>query len=803
MNTQSPSDTLLDGLTEPQQEAVLHTEGPLLVLAAAGSGKTRVITRRIAHLISMGIPAWQILAVTFTNKAAGEMRERVASLLEGDPAASRGLTIATFHSLCARLLRRYAAVADLPGLAPDFAIYDAADQMSLVKKVTVSLDLSTSNFPPRLMLTRISGAKNDLLDAQQFEATANDYYAKAIAKVYLGYEKALRAAKAIDFDDLLLLCVKMLREKPEVLADCNDRWRYLMIDEYQDTNHAQLTLATLLAGQGEPLPIGAGDDDGPSPNFCVVGDPDQAIYGWRGADITNILDFEEQYPTARVIALGENFRSTAPILAVADSLIRHNKLRRHKDLFTSKTGGENVSVVLCQSERHEAEHVTEWIKERCQQHGHAWRDVAIFYRTNALSRVLEDALRVSGIPYVIARGTAFYQREEIKNVLGYLRVVANQADTVSLERVINTPARGIGKTSLSRVTTLAAREDVSLWEALGEATKPIVADSLGLTARATNAIASFMSLVNEWTGSGRFMGEAVSHSLADLVERIITESGLATHYKKLANAGKSDADLERVDNLDDLISSAAQFEAEYDPSADIVQFDAEAAAQGLPTETPALLAMLRAYLESIALVSDADKIDPAKGAVTLMTLHAAKGLEFSVVAMVGLEEGLLPHSRSNDSEAELEEERRLCFVGITRAMRHLMLTSARYRTVRGISERTLPSRFLDELDRSRLTLCDLADPFEVSNAPHASDMPAWAKRSTSSFTTGPSGASSGSGRSEADKAYPVGSRVRHPQFGEGTVESVVGGANARVRIKFLHVGTKTLVLEYARLTRVK
>ena len=591
----------------------------------------------------------------------------------------------------------------------------------------------------------------------------------------------------------------MLREQPDVLAECNDRWRYLMIDEYQDTNHAQLTLSTLLAGEGEPLPAGAGDEEGASPNFCVVGDPDQAIYGWRGADISNILEFEEQYPSARVIALGENFRSTAPILAVADSLIRHNTLRRHKDLFTSRKGGENVSVVLCQSERHEAEHVTQWIKERCEQHSLAWCDAAIFYRTNALSRVLEDALRVAAIPYVIARGTAFYQREEIKNVLGYLRVVGNQADSVSLERVINTPARGIGKASLARVATLAARDGVSLWEALREATRPNVADSLGLTARATNAIASFISLVNGWTGSGSFLCEAVSHSLADLVKRIITESGLASDYKKLANAGKSDADLERLDNLDDLISSAAQFEAEYDPSADIVQFDAEAAAQGLPTETPPLLAMLRAYLESIALVSDADKIDPTKGAVTLMTLHAAKGLEFSVVAMVGLEEGLLPHSRSNESDAELEEERRLCFVGITRAMRHLVLTSARYRTIRGISERTVPSRFLDEFDRSCITLSDLADPFDVSDAAHSSEMPAWAKRSASSKG---SAGSIGSGRSEASNAYPVGSRVRHPQFGEGTVESVVGGANARVRIKFQHVGTKTLVLKYARLIRV-
>ncbi|MCH8269872.1 MAG: UvrD-helicase domain-containing protein [Planctomycetes bacterium] len=801
MTTQATADTLLEGLTDPQRQAVLHTEGPLLILAAAGSGKTRVITHRIARLISIGVPAWQILAVTFTNKAAGEMRDRVATLFDAESARTRGLTISTFHALCARLLRRYAPQADLPGLRADFSIYDSADQLALAKRIIKDLQLSTSNFPPRSMLARISAAKNDLLDADAFRAGANDFYSGIAAKVYDGYQAALRAAHAVDFDDLLMLCVQMLRQRPEILAACNDRWRYLMIDEYQDTNHAQFTLASLMAGQGQPLPPGCGDTETIGPHFCVVGDPDQAIYGWRGADISNILEFEEHYPSTRVIALGENFRSTAPILAIADSLIRNNKLRRHKDLFTSRQGGDKVSVVHCQDERHEASLVADWIREQRDQQSLAWRDIAVFYRTNALSRVLEDALRVTGIPCVIARGTAFYQREEIKNALGYLRVVANQADSVSLERIINTPARGIGKASIKKVVELARSRDGSLWDALRESADPAISDSLGLAPRARAAITSFLALIDGWTASGTFLGSDVPASLPDLAQRIITESGLASHYKQLADAGKSETDLERLDNLDELISSAAQFADEYDPSSDPVQFDREQIEAGREPQTPPLLALLRAYLESVSLIADADTIDPAQGAVTLMTLHAAKGLEFTAVAMIGLEEGLLPHSRSNESDdAALEEERRLCFVGITRAMRHLLITSARYRAVRGISERTLPSRFLEELDDKHdpknITVSDQADSFDSTDDSYHDDPPKWARAGTQTDTLG------GSGRSEAARAFPVDSRVRHPQFGEGVVESVVGGANARVRVRFRHVGTKTLVLEYARLTRL-
>ncbi|MEM9373698.1 MAG: UvrD-helicase domain-containing protein [Planctomycetota bacterium] len=694
---------ILAGLTEPQRKAVLHTEGPLLILAAAGSGKTRVITRRMAHLIDMGVPPWTILALTFTNKAAGEMRERVLHQILGQHAdpdtarqdrRTRGLTVTTFHSLCARLLRRYAEIAEIPGLRPDYTIYDSADQMSAMKRVLKKMDLSTTNWPPRSVLSAISNAKNDLQDADAFEKNANDFYSKQIAKIYTAYAAELRKTGAIDFDDLLLYTARMLETREEIRRELAGRWRYVMIDEYQDTNSVQFRIASLLAPPSTETP----------PNICVVGDPDQAIYGWRGADITNILEFETHYPGATTIMLGENFRSTAPILGAADHLIKHNTQRKDKPLFTSRDGGERVTVVHCRDERHESELIADWFRSLHDDEQVSWKDMAVFYRTNSLSRVMEDALRSSQVPYSIARGTAFFDREEIKNAVAYLRVVGNQADNVSLNRVINTPARGIGKTSLDIVQGAADRAGIPLWEGLSRV------DELGLTARASNSIGKFVETVNGWTGGGTFLGAQVPESLHELVERVITESGLESHYTKQAKTSGNESDAERLDNLNELVSSAREFEQEYDPADDPAAFtDIEEAERGNAGEVPPLLGMLRAYLESIALVADADAVDPAQGAVTLMTLHASKGLEFPAVAMIGLEEGCLPHSRANDSEEQLEEERRLAFVGITRAMRRLHITSARRRTVRGMSERTIPSRFLEELPTEHIVVSDQAD----------------------------------------------------------------------------------------------
>lgn len=770
--------SLLADLTEPQREAVLHTEGPLLVLAAAGSGKTRVITRRIAYLIHRGVPAFRILALTFTNKAAGEMRERVAEVLSsGGRAFPRGLTITTFHSLCARLLRRYAPSA---GINPDYTILDTSDQLAMIKKAIEACQLSTSNFQPRSVLTAVSNAKNDLIDAEAFAQAASDFSTKCIAKIYQGYTRELRRANGVDFDDLLLLVAKVLRTDAQARSECRERWRYFLIDEYQDTNRVQFQIASLLAGEGGEA--GGGTQ---GPNICVVGDPDQAIYGWRGADISNILDFEENYPGARVIKLGENFRSTIPILASADTLIKNNKRRKHKPLFTSREGGEPLDLAVCHDERQEASHVAGWLRERhsAATGPIAWRDMAVFYRTNALSRVMEEAMREAGIPYTIARGTSFYEREEVKTALAYLRLVANQHDSVSLGRVINTPARGIGDTSYSRVEMFADAGGEPVFFALRRA-----GEVPGLSARALNAIGKFVEMVEGWTGGGTFMGAQVASSLSELVDRVIKESGLESMYRQQALASKSEGDAERVDNLAELVSSAKEFEMEYDPAADPANESGAA--------TPPLLALLRAYVESISLLADADAVDPSQGSVTLMTLHAAKGLEFPAVAMIGLEEGVLPHARSRDNDAALEEERRLCFVGITRAMRRLLITSAKYRTNRGISERTIPSRFLSELPREHVRMTDL------SGAGAGGE---WEEQDSGDIEFGetarrPAGGA-GSGRG-GGVLFPVGCTVRHPQFGVGVVQATGVGATARVTIAFRGIGVKTFVLEYARLTRV-
>ncbi len=840
---QSANDTeaaiaeLVKGLTPPQREAMMHERGPLLIVAAAGSGKTRVITRRIAYLIARGVPAWSILAVTFTNKAAGEMRERVHALLGGaDARHARGLTVATFHSLCARLLRRYAEAA---GLKPDFAIADSSAQATMCKKVIEGLQLSTSNFAPRSVLSAISTAKNQLLDPEQFAARAQDWTSKTISQVYKGYERALRASNTVDFDDLLLLTANLLRRDALARAECQQRWQHVMIDEYQDTNMAQFVIASQIAGETRVLPDGTKR----LPNMCVVGDPDQSIYAWRGADISNILEFESHYPGAKVVTLGENFRSTAPILAAADTLIQHNKRRRHKPLFTRKEGGAKIETVLCRDERHEGMLVADWFRA-LHDGAHpshtgtdtpSWRDMAVFYRTNALSRVLEESFRQAGIPYTIARGTAFYDREEVKTALAYLRLVANLSDDVSLSRVLNTPTRGIGDTSLSKVEDFAMRVNCTLMEGLRRADE--VAD---LSSRAINSITRFVEMIDVFTGKGTFMGSAITGSLADLVARVLRESGLETMYKAQANSSKSDTDSERLDNLDELVSSARQFELEYDPDNDPAAFPGvDAANRGELAQTPPLLAMLRAFLESVTLVADADTVDPSQGSVTLMTLHAAKGLEFKAVAVVGMEENLLPHSRATQNDDALEEERRLAFVGITRAMRHLILTASRYRTQRGMSERTIPSRFLAELPKEHMVISDQSDQFKdlegtdwdepqrssdddiaqvapralpgritQSNPAKASAPPVWAKGDgglqelAKRLGVTARGSVTGKITNSGENPYPVGARVRHPQFGVGEVKTSVPGANARVTVNFQGIGVKTLVVDYARLTRI-
>ncbi len=735
------TEALLEDLTVAQRAAVTHRDGALLVLAGPGSGKTTVVTRRIACLIANGVEPWQILALTFTNKAAGEMRQRVESLLAGQGPHDGSPTVATFHSFCARLLRRFAEPA---GIAPRFSIYDETLQREALKHAIRDAGLSKQNWTPAAVGAAISNAKNRLLDAKAFAAEARDFYMRSIAGVYRAYEKILRANDALDFDDLLLRTATMLRRDDDVRSRLQRRYRYLLIDEYQDTNHAQFVIAhTLADGHG---------------NICVVGDPDQAIYGWRGADISNILEFEAHHPDAVTVPLGQNFRSTGHLVDAADGLIRHNRRRKHKDLFTELAEGERPTAIVCRDEHHEAAVVAEFLQNAGCELTLPWKEMAVLYRVNALSRVLEASLRDARIPYVIARGTAFFDRKEVRDALSYLRVVANPNDEISLRRILNTPTRGIGKTTLGRIERHAINRGLRLTDALRQA-----ATVEGLSSRAIKSVGTFVELIGgfrTWATGGAARATGAS-GLAGLVEHVIRHSGLEAMHR-----GDTDEDRQRLANLSEVVSAAAEFS----PADELDS----------PDDLPGWLGL---FLESVALVSDADAIDPERGTVTLMSLHAAKGLEFEAVALIGLEQNLLPHARAVDSLAELEEERRLCFVGITRAKRRLLLTRASVRTDRGIRAGTIASCFLGELPSESVDFVDQADGAGFDDvADRAVGPPA-----AGGFVS----------------AFPVGCIVRHPTFGLGRVEDVTPRARgASARVAFPTVGIKTLILEHAPLERV-
>ncbi len=756
-STDTATDALLDDLTPPQSQAVTHVHGPLLVLAGAGSGKTRVITRRIAHLVQrVGVPPWNVLAITFTNKAAGEMQARVGELVSQRQA--QAVTVCTFHSFCARTIRRFA---DRLGLGRVYSIYDTADQIRAMKQALESLQISTSNFPPGRVLGTISNAKNQLLDPNAYAAGATDFYSRTVGEIFKKYQAILAKNQALDFDDLLLSTVTLLRDHSDVLAQLRDRYRYLLIDEYQDTNHAQFTLAHALSAEHG--------------HICVTGDPDQSIYGWRGANIQNILEFERHYPGVTTIRLEQNYRSTKAILAVADGLIRHNTQRKHKSLWTENQEGDPIHVITCRDERHEAQWVKDWFVQLHDQAQIPWGSMAVFYRINSLSRVIEDALRTADIPYQIARGTSFYERKEIKDAIAYLRVIANPEDEVNMVRVINYPSRGISQNTVRAMQTHAVAHGVTLARALSE---PNQISSIGT--RACTAVERFAKMLYQWrvdaglesrqSSPGDTSTTATDQSLRGFVERVLRESGLEAHYRN----DRSDPDHERLMNLGELVSAAQQFEQEFELADD-------------PDRPPGLLGKLEAYLEKVSLVSDVDAVDAQHGAVTLMTLHAAKGLEFPAVAMIGLEDGLLPHSRAEHNAQELEEERRLCFVGITRAQHHLAATHACFRTVFGQMQPTIPSRFLEELPDKHVQAHDAnGERHEATGARHADDPDAFAPPD------------------DLDGfEFPPGSVVRHPQFGLGHVIEVRdGGAGARLRVRFNTAGLKTLVLQYARLEKV-
>ena len=661
---------LLEGLNEPQARAVQHIDGPLLILAGAGSGKTRVITRRVAYLISQGIDPYSILAITFTNKAAGEMRERVTQLN-----APYGSTVCTFHALCAKILREFAQEAKL---APNYTIYDRADQLKIVKQAIERVNITSGKFTPAGIHSYISNAKNDLKTPKAFAELATSRREIDVAEVYKHYERLLTENNALDFDDLLMRVAFMLRDNATVRQQLGDYFRYILIDEYQDTNRAQYLIAHSIAHAHE--------------NICATGDPDQSIYAWRGADIRNIMDFEKDYPACTTILLEENYRSSQPILNAASNLIAHNTQRKDKRLFTTKPGGEKIDVVTVDDEHAEARHVAKKI-DQYRNAGGSYSDVAIFYRANSLSRVLEESLIKVGVPYRIARGVEFYNRKEIKDTLAYIKLLVNSTDNVSCERIINVPARGIGAASIKKLLNYADLNNISLLEATS------FPKEAGLSTGPMKKVAAFAKIIAK-----------IKKSLEKPVRLLLTDiyqiSGLEAHHNK-----KDEDSRQARANVDELITSAAEFDEE-NPDATAEEF-----------------------IQQISLVSDTDKIDGQESAaVTLMTLHAAKGLEFPVVFMVGCEEGLLPFEKMSlpgqgeDSE-KIEEERRLAFVGITRAMQKLTMLNTRSRMVRGQRNPSTASRYLLEIGEKDIERIDETTPFSSVSSPRRGGF----RRRTSSF----------------------------------------------------------------------
>ncbi|MFQ5839482.1 MAG: ATP-dependent helicase [Candidatus Methylomirabilales bacterium] len=726
---------ILADLNPRQREAVLHTEGPLLVLAGAGSGKTRVITHRVAYLIGTHrVRPWNILAVTFTNKAAEEMRGRVERLLGPE---GHGVSVGTFHAICARILRKNAHTL---GLRSAFVIYDERDQLQLIKECLRELDLSERALNPRLVAARISRAKSELLGPDGYAAQAADYLDERVVTVYYRYQECLHRYGAVDFDDLLATSVRLFTEHPTVLDAYRLHWRYVMVDEYQDTNHAQYRLIRLLAEQHR--------------NLAVVGDDDQSIYRWRGADLTNILDFERDYPDCWVVRLEQNYRSTQCILDAAYGVISKNRGRKEKRLWTENEEGEPIAFFGALDEEAEANGVAEAVR-RLTQAGSAYDDIAVFYRTNAQSRVLEDALRRHLIPYRIVGGLRFYERKEVKDLLAYLRLIVNPHDTVSFLRAVGTPPRGIGRTTLERLSDFAAAQRCSLWDAIAE----VESRSL-IPARSLKGLKAFQALIACATAASS------PKPVPDLVLILLEESG----YLNYLDAEGTPEAQARIENLRELVAAAQDFtEQSEDPS-------------------------LQAFLDSVALISDVDELQDGSGAVTLMTLHMAKGLEFPVVFLTGMEEGIFPHARALTDPEELEEERRLCYVGMTRAKRRLFLSAATHRRLYGGGNFNLPSRFIDEIPPELLEHVGPPEP------PICADLDAVSRPATqdrAGLYYEPDG-----GEPFVDH-YRPGTRVRHPEFGIGTIRERVGdGEEMKVVITFAGIGTKKLKVKYARLTRV-
>lgn len=729
---------ILDTLNDRQKEAVLHTEGPLLVTAGAGSGKTKVLTCRIAHLLELGVSPYKILAITFTNKAAKEMKERVQKLVG---AQAESMWLSTFHAFCAKLLRF--ELKGFHGYNHNFTIYDSSDQLTLMKDCLKQVNLDDKQFPPRSVLGTISGAKNALLDAADFAGDAKDFYEQKVAEVYKLYEQKLKENNALDFDDLLFLAVKLLQENQEVREKYQSRFQYILIDEYQDTNHAQYTLTKLLAARWR--------------NICVVGDADQSIYAWRGADIRNIIEFTRDYPDAASIKLEQNYRSTKTILHAANAVIEHNESRPKKVLWTENPGGNKIIHYHAQTEHDEADYVAGVIYNRHSISHEPYGDMAILFRTNSQSRTLEEKLMRYAIPYTMVGGTKFYDRKEIKDVLAYLRLLYNPDDSLSLTRIINVPKRNIGATTLEHIAEFAEKNNMSLFDALSST------EELPVTKRAKTALEDFAVTIFE------LLNHVEEWDVLKLMEEVITQTGYGNMLDK--EAAHDPQGESRKENVGELLSVAKDY-MDSNPDGNLQDF-----------------------LENVALVSDVDSFENNESKVTLMTLHAAKGLEFPVVFLVGLDEGLFPHSRTLMDPNQIEEERRLAYVGITRAERQLYVTNASTRTMYGRVSAYLPSRFLDEIPQ------ELIEEYQRKSAMPQSQTTSVPGRQRVSILTKPV-ATSLPKQHAVTSTFAKGDKVRHKIWGIGTVLEVIGeGPNMQMKIQFPTKGVRQVVVKYAPLEK--
>lgn len=734
---------LLNGMNPRQKEAVLHTDGPLLLMAGAGSGKTRVLTHRIAYLIEeKEVNPWNILAITFTNKAAKEMKERVNAILAS---GGEDVWVSTFHSMCVRILRRDV---DFIGYNRNFTIIDSSEQLTLMKRILKELNIDPKKYDPRSILGTISQAKNSLQTPQDFAKMQGSYYEEIAAKCYAAYQKELQYNQCMDFDDLIMNTIRLFEEHPDSLTYYQNKFHYIHVDEYQDTNHAQYTLVNLLAGRFR--------------NLCVVGDADQSIYGWRGADMQNILDFEKDYPDAAVILLEQNYRSTKNILSAANQVIENNSNRKPKNLWTENKEGNKITYYRADNERDETRFIVDRMQEEIRSNHRNYGDFAILYRTNAQSRVMEETLLKANIPYKMVGGHKFYDRKEIKDILAYLNVLANPQDSISFERIVNSPKRGIGPGSIEKLRSFASLHEWPLLEAAQNV------DLANIGGKAGQQLGAFGEMIQEVTQMIPYL------TVTELTKEVLDRSGYLEDLK-IQNTLEAQA---RIENLEEFLTVTQEFDKQFEQQN---EEDADA-----PEEK------LTVFLNDLALVSDIDNLEEDASQVTLMTLHAAKGLEFPVVFLIGLEEGVFPLSRALMEESELEEERRLAYVGITRAEEALYLTNAFSRTLYGRTQYNRPSRFVEEIDQELLEIEGMS--------PTPKKTPVFAKKTAAYSYKQPETAvvSSKSATGGEKNSWKPGDKVKHKKWGLGTVVRVSGTSkDLELDVAFPSQGVKRLLAAFA------